>query len=308
MNGISAQIIEDSLLNGVRTITYEVRFPRFILPEVNTHRVFSRNSASSRARSITRTFGEVMEDPFVPQPFTKNQKGMSGGEINPELQKACESYWLASRDAAVLSALDLLVGQEKRKRLIGDDVSRYQTVIDAYNMETDEPSIHKQHVNRLLEPFMYHTAIITSTEWDNFFELRIAPDAQPEIHTLAVEMKRAFDASQPVERTFHLPYIEVAGDKPSAFDIKRSAASCASVSYKAPHELSDGAVERIFDTMYQDKHMSPFEHVACTPDAVAELGEIMGWDYPANLMDADLHGNLRQGVVQLRKILEILAD
>lgn len=308
MKGITATIIEDSLLNGVRTVTYEVRFPRFILPELNTHRVFSRNSASSRARSITRTFAEVMEDPFVPNPFTRNQKGMSGGTIDPALQADCEKYWLASRDAAVLSALDLLVGQTKRRALIGDDVSRYQEVIDAYDMEKDAPSIHKQHVNRLLEPFMFHTTIITSTEWDNYFDLRIAPDAQPEIYELAVEMKRAMDASTPVKRRFHLPYIEGASENPGAFDIKRSAASCASVSYKAPHELGDGAVERIFDTMFADKHMSPFEHVACAPEALEDLGTIMGWEFPEDIRERDLHGNLRQGVVQLRKVLEIMAE
>ncbi|MDO5044069.1 MAG: FAD-dependent thymidylate synthase [Coriobacteriia bacterium] len=300
----SAKIVMDSLIDGLRVTTFEVSFPRFILPELNTHRVFSRNSASSRARSIKRTFAEVMESPFYPHPFTKNQKGMSGQFVDDELQEEAQQYWLQARDSAVLSALDLLVGQAKRKELIGDKVEDYESVIQAYSMHEDSPSIHKQHLNRLLEPFMYHTAIITASMWDNFFKLRIADDAQPEIHELAILMKEAFDASKPVERDWHLPYMDY--DEVSMWDIKRSAASCASVSYKSPSEINDAAVERIFTSMFEEFHMSPFEHQALSPNKLDELLEIMDWklaDKPENL---DLHGNLSKGIVQLRKVMEHL--
>lgn len=259
-NQTRAEIIMDSLVNGVRVTTLEVCFPRFILPEFNTHRVFSRNSASSRARSIKRTFKEVMDAPFIPSPFTKNQKGMSGVPVDSALQSESVSYWIKARDCAVLSALDLLVGQAKRKDLIGNDAHLFETVIDEYKMSEDSPSIHKQHVNRLLEPFMYHTTIVSSTEWDNFFDLRLAPDAQPEINVLAQKMKEAMDQSTATERSYHLPYMEYQ-DIPEAFDVKRSVASCASVSYKSPSELNDTAVERIFNIMLSSKHMSPFERI-----------------------------------------------
>lgn len=308
MEGITAHVIADTLIDGVRVLTFESRFPRFILPEVNTHRVFSRNSASSRARSIKRTFVEVMQDPFIPSPFTRNMRGMSGKPISPELQASCEEAWLKARDCAVMSALDLLVGKEKRANLIGDDVTQYEQVIDAYDMEADSPSIHKQHVNRLLEPFMFHTAIITATEWDNFFNLRIAPDAQPEIYELAVKMDEARQASTPCTRDYHLPYIDqkLSDDQVEAFHIKRSVASCASISYKAPDELNDGAVERIFTTMHAEKHLSPFEHIACAPGKLPELIELMGWNNIEVSDQTDLSGNFRSGVIQLRKVLELI--
>ncbi len=314
------RVIADSLVNDIRVTTLEVTFPRFILPEFNTHRVFSRNSASSRARSVKRTFTDVMEMPFIPRPFTQNQKGMSGAPIKDEqLQAECEHSWLAARNAAVLAALDLLVGSHKRSGLIGGDAGRYLDVIESYDMALDEPSVHKQHVNRLLEPFMYHTAVVTSTMWDNFFELRIAPDAQPEIYELAVAMKQAFDESTPVERQIHIPYVSnevegaletAAGTEISPFVIKLSAASCASVSYKNPDELALAAVERIFTMMHADKHMSPFEHVACAPAVLGDLMQAMEWKFAASYEDqplAGINGNLSEGVVQLRKVMERLA-
>jgi thymidylate synthase ThyX len=45
--------------------------------------------------------------------------------------------------------------------------------------------LHKSLTNRLLEPFMWHTAIITATEWDNFFWQRCDPMAQPEMKAVA---------------------------------------------------------------------------------------------------------------------------
>lgn len=306
--GIRARIICDSILNGVRLTSFELRFPRFILPELNTHRAFSRNSASSRARSISRSFTEVMEDPFIPAPFTKNKKGMSGTELDEKHQAACERAWLNSRNAAMLSALDLLVGEEKRKKIMGDTIELYRRVIEAYDMELDEPSVHKQHVNRLLEPFMWHTTVLSSTEWDNFFELRIASDAQPEIYELARLMKEAFDASQPLEQNWHLPYIDKS-KKPGLFEIKRSVACCASVSYKAPEELSDAAVERIFEQMAEHKHLSPFEHAACSPHLLKDAVELMQWQIElpkddTHLLNTHWSGNFRPGIIQLRKVLE----
>ena len=51
----SARILLDSLSpSGARLTTMEVRYPRFIHSEMMTHRVFSRNAASSRAIPIKK--------------------------------------------------------------------------------------------------------------------------------------------------------------------------------------------------------------------------------------------------------------
>ena len=40
--------------------------PRIILAEFNTHRLFSRNSASSRAIPFKKMVQSVLENPFIP--------------------------------------------------------------------------------------------------------------------------------------------------------------------------------------------------------------------------------------------------
>ena len=45
-----AEVLIDSVNPaGQRLTTFVLRFPRFVLSEFNTHRMFSRNASSSRA-------------------------------------------------------------------------------------------------------------------------------------------------------------------------------------------------------------------------------------------------------------------
>ena len=45
----------------------------------------------------------------------------------------------------------------------------------------NEKGLDKSRANRLLEPFMWHTVIITATEWENFIALRCPDGDQPDI-------------------------------------------------------------------------------------------------------------------------------
>ena len=146
----AARVLRDSLSPaGVRLTTMEVTFPRFVLSEFNTHRVMSRNSASSRAIPSGKLIERALNDPVVPIEWGRNQRGMQAGDVLSEEDAAkALRVWLAARDAAVARARELL-----------------------------ELSVHKQVLNRVLEPFLWHTVIVTSTEWRNFFELRCAPAA-----------------------------------------------------------------------------------------------------------------------------------
>lgn len=151
MTKISAKVIADSKNEfGNRITTMIVTFPRFILAELNTHRMMSRNSASSRAIPFEKMLDAVENNPFIPMAWQKDHKGMQGSEYftNRLDIKVCESLWLAARD----SAIDIA------KRLGG--------------INTDAEAVTKQLCNRLLEPFMWHTVIVTATEWENFFALR----------------------------------------------------------------------------------------------------------------------------------------
>ncbi len=215
--GITATVIADSdSEDGYRVTTVECRFPRIILAEVNTHRVLSRNSASSRALPTGKILDQVTCDPFIPCYFGKPQSGMQSStfwEHDSEGEQLNTYAWLMSRDAAVKSA----------------------GLMEA----------HKQYVNRLLEPFMWHTAILTGSAWQNLLNQRArSQDPQPEFWQLARCVEKALGTSTPIrlaEGEWHLPYIT--DEERQAYElhdlIKLSIARCARVSYLTHDGIRD---------------------------------------------------------------------
>lgn len=125
-------------------MTMKITMPRIILAEFNTHRAFSRNSASSRAIPFEKMLESVLNNPFIPIAWQKDHKGMQGVEYASERDtEVAKSAWLVARNKAIDQAKHL-----------------------------NERGITKQLCNRLLQPFMWHTVIVTATEWENFFALR----------------------------------------------------------------------------------------------------------------------------------------
>lgn len=298
---ISAKIITDSLNTAItlpngkhpRITTMELIFPRFILAELNTHRMFSKNSASSRAISFKKMVQSVMENPFIPIAWQKDHKGMQGTEYMNENQSAlATSYWLDARDEAVRIAKELNSGE-----------------------------VTKQLCNRLLEPFMWHKVLLTATEWENFFYLRcpkytmlythngeergkevyrskkdlmkaenvsdVGVDwfkmntGQAEIHMMALAeaMWDAYNESTPnklKEGEWHIPFsddldedgLKATYGEEIAYEmmIKIATACCARTSYTVVGE--EGKVSnyendiKLHDSLLISGHMSPFEHVA----------------------------------------------
>lgn len=167
---ITAKVVADSANNfGDRLTTMVVTFPRYILAELNTHRMFSRNSASSRAIPFDKMVKMVEENPFIPHAWMKDHKGMQGTDFvtKENIIDFRTGQWLQARDYAV----------ECAKRLHSQVISTSGGSLGLWdnvphlNAEDGEP-ITKQMCNRFLEPFMWHTVIITSSEWENFFSLR----------------------------------------------------------------------------------------------------------------------------------------
>jgi thymidylate synthase ThyX len=239
---------------GVRLTTLEVTFPRFVLAEFNTHRVLSRNSASSRAIPTSKLIDRVEHDPAMPLQWGRNKAGMSASDVLSEEEAlAARAIWLRARDDAVLRANELLALK-----------------------------VHKQELNRLLEPFLWHTVIVSATEWSNFFELRCAANAQPEIRAAALEMRAAIDASRPrrIELgEWHTPLLQ---EDERALDLETrrriSAARCARVSYLT-HE-GNREIEKdleLFERLKSDRHLSPFEHVATPARDEAFHANFRGW-------------------------------
>lgn len=266
----SAKIIADSVSrHGQRLTTMEVVFPRMVLAEFNTHRVFSRNSASSRAIPVEKQLRKIKEQPFVPEYWGANQSGMQAeAELIAEAKDAALDEWLAARDSAVAHVEKLLA--------IG---------------------LHKQLANRILEPFMWHTVIVTATEWSNYFALRANEMAQPEIRKVSELMQAAYEASTPKQLSddeWHLPLIqeeEYDGVFEKSDDARMiSAARCARVSYLTHEGKRDLSADIIlYDRLTSGGHMSPLEHVArpLTED------ELSGGEF---------RGNFR-GWMQLRKLV-----
>jgi thymidylate synthase ThyX len=237
---ISAKVIADTQYRGSRLTTLELVYPRFIHSEFMTHRVFSRNAASSRAIPIKKMLEAVRNETAMPISWGKNQKGMSAAEeLSPQSQKAAEMAWLdASKDAAE----------------------------HAEHMESF--GVHKQIANRLLEPYMHMQTLVSSTEWANFFHLRTAAGAQPEFQALAEAMLAAMNASTPVFAQYgywHLPYLsEFECHKLDHEDqLKVCVARCARISYTKHGQVRDLEEDRArHDDMATQGHWSPFEHAA----------------------------------------------
>ena len=146
---IQAEIVADSLSpQGDRLISLLITFPRIILAEVNTHRMLSKNTSSSRAIPFNKMVEVVKENPFIPIAWQKEHKGMQGSEyITVEKEISfCRKAWLMGRDDAIISAKGM----------------------------SEELEVTKQLCNRLLEPFMWTTMLITGSKegWDNFHSLR----------------------------------------------------------------------------------------------------------------------------------------
>lgn len=240
-----AKVIADSISPiGKRIITIEAQYHRFVHGEVMTHRVFSRNAMSSRAIPVARMVEQVRNDPAMPLFWGANQAGMQAKEELPDLTEAVQSWRRAARQAA--------------------DAAEHMSAI----------GLHKQIANRVLEPFQWMRTLITATEWDNFFELRMHPDAQPEFQHLATLMHKAIEGSTPAERfytgpnSWHLPYVSDAERAIYREDVllKLSTARCARVSYLT-HDGENPDIAKDIE-LYQRLvgstpiHASPCEHQA----------------------------------------------
>lgn len=252
---IEAKVILDSTnpYNGIRLATLELKYPRFVHAEVMTHRVFSRNAASSRAIPIEKFIKRVMNEPALPVFWGANQKGMvASKEI--EAKDEAVKIWLEARDAAVSFV--------ERLNALG---------------------LHKQIPNRILEPWFDITVICSSTEFNNFFRLRRHADAQPEIKMLADKMHEALENSKSVERRYHLPYIQP--DELDTLDFedlrKISSARCARISYLTHDGKRDINKDlELFQHLITGSgfgHWSPLEHVAEAIKEKEKIGNFVGW-------------------------------
>ena len=266
------EVIADSISpQAVRLTTLSVTLPRIVLAELNTHRMLSRNSASSRAIPIQRMIDKVMQDPFIPFYWGANQRGMQAAvEIDPTSREEAERDWLHGRDLMIQQVSKL-----------------------------SNRNVHKQLANRLLEPWLYTTVLVSATDWDNFFALRCHPDAQPELRRAAEMMRDAMAASTPRRIAYgewHVPYardedatvaattldgVKGLWAKDLTADYARlllSTARCARVSYDASSSVREQTDDiALAKRLASSGHWSPFEHIATPSRRLGYTGNFWGW-------------------------------
>lgn len=200
-HGFSCRVEKDSVSKrtGRRLTTFVVRYPRMIHSELMTHRAFSRNAESSRARPFKLACSIVEEHPFVPLHFGVEEGGMQcPNGLPPELLGFAEQMWLEGRDHAVRTARLLHNIGDYYCMVTGDD--KYRGV-----------RVHKSIPNRMIEPYGWITVIISATEFANFLRLRDHGDAEIHFQKLAKLMSAGLDLSTPVERQWHLPFVTEEG-------------------------------------------------------------------------------------------------
>lgn len=293
MHHAQVEVVADSIsTSGKRITTFKARYWRGIHSELMTHRSLSKCAGSSRARPSQAIIDQVESNPWGPLEFGSNQGGMQAGALfEGDQLKRAEMEW---KIAAICAA--------KNAQVMAD------------------LGLHKQVVNRVLEPYTYIDVVITGTEFNNFFALRIHEAADPTIRDLAVRMKAAKDDSTPKllgEDDWHLPfiqeddygiargYLKSGGQLPSkqeldALLIKISVARCARTSYKAfggsvqPIEKDLELYNKLVGS--QPLHATPAEHQAQPDDFRNEGDNDDGW------LESSLHGNF-VGWKQYRKML-----
>ena len=253
-----AVIVADSINSkGCRLTTFALTYHRYIHSEVMTYRMWSRNASSSRAIPVEKNIKQVEDLGLYPLHWGANQKGMQAySEVDEATKQQAIYVWDSARQSMLDHAKELV-------RL----------------------GIHKQVVNRLLEPFNTITTLVTATDYSNFFTQRCHHAAQPEIRVLAELMAAAYKTSEPSimdKYVWHLPFI-----RPDEYDIYHiktliqiSVGRCCRVSYLQHDGTRDPQKDvALHDYLASEQppHLSPFEHIAQNMDDDQMYANLQGW-------------------------------
>lgn len=262
----AAVLVDEVVSRGVEQ-TYDLSIagdhPNFLANGVVVHN--SRNSSSSRAIPVEKMMAQVKDDPALPVYWGSNKPGMQAGEelVGDDLA-AAKRMWLFARDRALDMAGEL-----------------------------SKLHLHKQLVNRVLEPWMFITVLVTATEWGNFFKLRCHPAAQPEIRQAAEMMQACMEKSEPSllhGGEWHMPFwraddVELGLTEHEQLQV--SVARCARVSYLTHDGQREPAKDVILAaSLAANGHWSPFEHVCMASEHPAHRsGNFLGWKQYREVVD-----------------------
>jgi len=239
MNKILAQVILDSINpDGVRLTTLVVTMPKFLVAQLNTHRRLSRNSASSRAITIEKNIKYLLDNTVTPADFglPANGKGMQ-----PKSS---------------------LTGTKALMAKLVWNTAKFSMVGAAWLLS--KIGLHKGWTNRLLEPFVYTSVLISSTEWENFLKLRMHGDAQDAMQAVAnaINDELLFSIPDTVPwGSWHLPYVGVVAE-PTQEQFNVSISCCAQISFRSLDTSPEKAARVVKSLTGEVLHLSPMEHPA----------------------------------------------
>lgn len=299
---MKVQLIKDSIANSIRISTFILEYPRFIHSEVLTHRMLSRNAASSRAIPTSAIIHNIRDNPAKAVWWGKNMSGMQAKQaITGWRLVLARAVWASARELAILGA-----------RLL------------------NRIGLHKQLANRILEPFQNIRVVVTATEWNNFFALRDHLDAQPEFAALARMMKESMEDSTPAvlqPGEWHIPYMvrsttadgnylwqsNVNGKiSCQGYPLDDALMISASLAAQESYRKSDPSLKKakkIFAQLVESKpcHASPVEHQAMAMKYHTDYATPNPNEWPHGVTHIDRNhqfwsGNLR-GWIQHRQLV-----
>ncbi len=268
---IVVKIVADSITDGgSRLVTWCWEYWRAIHEEVMTHRALSRNSASSRAIPAKKMREWILERPAIPMHWGKNEKGMAASAEVDDVSVARE-WWLR--------------GLAKSAE---------------HHAEGEALGLHKQIVNRVIQPWMTMSVVVSATDHANLFHLRKNAAAEPHFQIIAGMAWELFHSHLPAYRApgdWHLPYVDddviwsaitmQSLGEGLAHDVvkKVSTGRCARVSYLTHEGRRDVAEDialhdRLAATASlgaEPMHASPFEHPAMAVGGRVRHGNFEGW-------------------------------
>lgn len=262
--GIIARVVAKSKNIYTEDIitTFELEYPRIVHSHLLTHRVFSRNSSSSRAVPVSKVNEQVINNPARPVEFGGNQSGMVSTGEHKELINGYthEEWWdLSAKSAAMFS--------------------------NAFA----EAGYHKQVANRITEPYQFIKVVLTTTEYENWFKLRLANDADPTVKALGEVMLKAYNEAEAeilTDKVWHTPYVDHICNENGVFEsycvweqyhdedacvllteeeaLAISTSCCGQVSYRNIDNSYDKAL-KVYERLginTDHAHLSPTEHQA----------------------------------------------
>jgi hypothetical protein len=239
----------------------------------------------------------IANNPFIPLKFGMEQRGMQMGEELPgPMVPLARAIWLRARDEALRFADQLHnLGETAISSVNRAGLGPYLTdeendTLNAYvdnhffgqaSLKPLDFKVHKSLCNRITEPWMWITVVMTSTFWKNFFGLRCHEAAEIHFQEIARLLQNEMAQSTPVRRDEHLPYVlDSERSLPERFKI--STARCARVSYMThgDDKVDIGKDIALHDRLVvaQPKHISPTEHQGISyPNATLRSGPFVGW-------------------------------